>query len=193
MHHHNTFVRALFGLLLAAGALPACKLFKKTHPSGHLARTDSPAQYTEQYPDQTTEEWGHLMDPSRWSGESGFSARDTGTLHVWVRYMCTSPNGEFHLNGRLGVSVVGRPPIAPVPVSATAAGATLQGIPRGDFAPIVVNGPRPDTMGRGGQEINGYVYLFDLDVPQQTTVTLTGRLSADRPAQCYLNYEVRKD
>lgn len=193
MVHHTALRWSLAGwLLLTAGALPACKLFKKTSPSGHLARTDGPAQYAEAYPNQTTEAWDHGMDPSNWSNGASFLARDVGTLHVWLRYLCSSPTGAFQLTGRVGVSVVGRPPVEPVPVTVTSEGATLQGLPRGDLAPIVGHTPHAGIH-PGELDSDGYVYLFDVEAPQQTTVTFTGRISADRPARCFLNYEVRKD
>ncbi len=174
-------VRLFAVLSLAALAAPGCKLFKRMHPSGHLARTADPAQHSDEYPDQTTQQWDTAMNASSTSTHT-FGARDTGKLHLWLRYGCASRDGAFTLRGSLGYQIAGTPPVAPVPVVATAQGATLSGLQRGDFSPIVVNGPR--SASEGGMETDGYIYLFDIDVPEQRSVTIEGRLDAEQGARC---------
>lgn len=184
-------VRLVAALSLAAFVAPGCKLFKRMHPSGHLARTADPAQYTDDYPGQTAQQWDTAMRANS-SSAHAFSARDTGKLRVWLRYGCTSRDGAFTLRGSLGYQITGTPPVAPVPVVATAQGATLTGLQRGDLSPIVVNAPRSSS--EGGMETDGYVYLFDIDVPEQRLVTLEGRLDAEQGARCgTLTFEVWKD
>lgn len=182
---------ALSLVTLAALCADGCKLFKKSHPSGHLARTVGPEQYTEAYPDQTSPQWDEAMRAGS-SIEHSFQTRDVGTLHLWLRYGCASADGAFRLTGNLGVNAPGRPPMTPVPVSVTAEGATLSGVPRGSFAPIVIHAPR--SASAGGMETDGYVYLFDIEAPQQSSVTLTGSLRNESGSRCeVLTYEVWRD
>lgn len=184
-------VRLVAVLSLAALSAPGCKLFKRMHPSGHLARTADPAQYTDEYPNQTSPQWDSAMNISS-TRSHAFGARDTGKLHVWLRYGCVSRDGAFTLRGSLGYQITGTPPVAPVPVVATAEGATLSGLSRGDFSPIVVNAPRSSS--EGGMGTDGYIYLFDIDVPEQRFVTLEGRLDTEQGARCSMTtLEVWRD
>lgn len=184
-------VRIAVALTLAALAAPGCKLFKRQHPSGRLARTDSPAQFTSEYPDQTSPAWMQRMNVNSPEGRY-FEARDTGKLHVWLRFGCTSRDGEFTLRGQMGYRVQGLPPVAPVPVVVTARGATISGLPRGDESPIIIHAPRQSA--EGGMETDGYIYLFDVDVPQQQSVTLDGQLTPEAGARCPTNsLEVWRD
>lgn len=192
-HRPLTLARlgALLGLASLASGASGCKLFRRAHPHGHLARTASPEQYTAEYPDQTSTEWQNRMSLASGSARS-FSTRDTGTLHAWMRYGCNSRDGSFSLAGTLGLRVDGQPPIAPVPVTVTAQNVTLQGIPRGASDSIVINAPR--AASEGGMETDGYIYLFDIQSPQQGNVTLEGSLQAQPGSRCAtLDLEVWRD
>jgi hypothetical protein len=198
----NRTARASFLVRLVAVAalvVPSsgCKLLKKQHPSGKLARTVSPAQYTDEYPDQPSPEWFDRFDASK-VGAKDFDARDTGKLHVWLRYGCTSKDGSFKLDGKLGYKLPGKARVAPVPVTVTDKGVSMGGLPRGADAMIVINAPRPssarDVPPGGAFDTDGYIYLFDLDVPTQGMVTLEGWLAADRTARCIANtFEIWRD
>lgn len=188
---------SLLVVLVASASLGAggCKIFKKQHPSGKLARTALPEQYTEEYPDQTSAAWRSKFEAGKTEPKS-FDARDTGKLHVWLRYICTSRDGKFKLQGKLGYAVPGRPPVPPAAVTVTSEGTSMGSLPRGADAMIVINAPQPtsDRSAPGGMDTDGYIYLFDLDVATQERAVIDGYLLPANGERCFASsFEVWKD
>lgn len=195
-------ISALAPLALLAALAPlasGCHIFDRHHPPGHPARAQlgAGAFQAAEGSDFITPQWSEAMSAFDLQRPS-FSARETDKAqHVWVHYSCAVAS-ELNLTGTVGYTL-GAPAsrtVEPVPVTITAQGATVSGLPRGagDAFPV---GNQTRTNASGMREVHGYVYLFDIPPGAAASTAITGQLQTPSGVDCRssgsLTYEIWVD
>ncbi len=167
--------------LLVTGS--GCHIFDRHNPPGHMAHGD-PAQEADGAEGSATSAW--IDNASLTSGTAGrtFSTREAGKLHVWLHHGCevNAPTPEgYQLTGDLGFRV-GTQTTEPVPVTVTADGVTLTGLPRGTPDAFVIN--KHDAEDNRPSDLDGYAYLFDIDAQMNDSITILGHLGGSGQTRC---------